>query len=302
MRAFLNSALLEQAARHLNLTREQITDVTPIKKGLTNRSFLLTAVGGRYVLRVPGEGTRQLIDRRQEAAVYDAIRGRGLCDDPLWLDPETGCKLTAYLEHSRVCDSENAADLERCMAKLRAFHRMHLEVGHRFDLFGQIEFYESLRMRPSVYPDYAETKARVLRMKPYIQANAAPYCLSHIDAVPDNFLFHPTRSGAEGLQLTDWEYAGMQDPHLDLAMFCVYSGYDRFQTDRLIDLYFEHSCEKALRIKIYCQIATAGLLWSNWCEYKKTLGVAFGSYALRQYEYARDYSRFTPEEWEAELR
>ena len=36
-------------------------------------------------------------------------------------------------------------------------------------------------------------------------------------------------------------------------------------------------------------MAVAGLLWSNWCEYKSALGVDFGEYALRQYDYAKDY-------------
>ena len=48
-------------------------------------------------MRVPGEGTERLIDRAQEAQVYRAIAGRGLCDDPVYLDPDTGFKITAFL-------------------------------------------------------------------------------------------------------------------------------------------------------------------------------------------------------------
>ena len=43
------------------------------------------------------------------------------------------------------------------------------------------------------------------------------------------------------------------------------------------------------RIKIYCYISVCGLLWSNWCEYKRTLGVEFGEYAIKQYWYAKHY-------------
>ena len=39
--------------------------------------------------------------------------------------------------------------------------------------------------------------------------------LTHIDAVPDNFLF--TRDG--DIRLIDWEYAAMQDPHVDMPCF-----------------------------------------------------------------------------------
>lgn len=92
----------------------------------------------------------------------------------------------------------------------------------------------------------------------------------------------------------------MQDPHVDIAMFCIYALYDRAGVDRLIDLYFEGACPRPTRIKIYCYIAACGLLWSNWCEYKRSLGVEFGEYSLRQYRYAKEYSRIVREELQHE--
>ena len=53
---------------------------------------------------------------------------------------------------------------------------------------------------------------------------------------------------------------------------------------------------KEIRIKIYCYIAACGLLWSNWCEYKRSLGVEFGEYSLRQYRYAKDYYKIVMDE------
>ena len=66
--------------------------------------------------------------------------------------------------------------------------------------------------------------------------------------------------------------------------------------DRLIAVYFTDGCNNATRIKIYCYIAACGLLWSNWCEYKRNLGVEFGEYSLRQYRYAKDYYRIVQDE------
>lgn len=102
---------------------------------------------------------------------------------------------------------------------VKKFHQMELTVDHEFDIFKQIEFYESLwEGAPSIYRDYQKTKENVLSLKPYIEAHAGKKVLTHIDAVPDNFLFCAGEDG-EQLQLTDWEYAGMQDPHVDIAMF-----------------------------------------------------------------------------------
>ena len=75
-----------------------------------------------------------------------------------------------------------------------------------------------------------------------------------------------------------------------------YSLYKKEQVDHLIDLYFEGNCDDRTRIKIYCYIAVCGLLWSNWCEYKRKLGVEFGEYSLRQYRYAKDYYKIVQQE------
>ena len=279
---------------------DEITDISVLKKGMTNRSFLFRVRDDRYIMRIPGEGTDRLISRPQEAAVYAAIRGKGLCDDPVFLDPASGYKITRYLPGARVCDARREEDLVRCMEKLRGFHAMKLQVPHRFDLFGQIVFYESLRPeKTSLYRDYDQTREAVFRLKPWLDVQEKDLCLTHIDAVRDNFLFYPSPDGSgEALQLLDWEYAGMQDPHVDLAMFAIYAFYDRGELDHLIDLYFEGSCPAETRVKIYAYVAVCGLLWSNWCEYKSSLGVEFGEYSLRQYRYAKDFCRLAEAERE----
>ena len=286
----LKTDAIRVISQALQAAKEEITHITVLKKGMTNRSFLFSCKGKKYIMRIPGEGTDRLIDRRQEALVYQTIREKGLCDEITYLDPENGYKITGFLEDARVCDPQDPDDTRRCMQRLRAFHEMRLTVGHDFDIFGQIEFYEHLWAgMPSAYRDYPRTKEQVFSLKPYIDAHAKDKVLTHMDAVPDNFLFVKNADGTEDILLIDWEYAGMQDPLVDVAMFCIYSLYDREQTDDLIDAYFPEGCRRQDRILIYCYIAACGLLWSNWCEYKRTLGIEFGEYSLRQYRYAKDY-------------
>ena len=300
----LKSEAIRTICDALHADMEEITQVTVLKKGMTNRSFLFSCKGKRYIMRIPGEGTTQLVDRRHEAAVYQAIREKNICDDIAYISPDNGYKITEYLADARVCNPEKAEDVRRCMQRLREFHELRLTVAHTFDIFGQIEFYESLwNGAPSIYKDYRQTKENVFSLRGYIDAHVQERVLTHIDAVPDNFLFVKRDDGSEEIRLIDWEYAGMQDPHVDIAMFCIYALYDRRQVDETIAAYFPGGCSEAVRLKIYCYIAACGLLWSNWCEYKWTLGVEFGEYSLRQYRYAKEYYRIvrdTLEQWESE--
>lgn len=292
----LKSDAIQIACVALKVEPKEITEITVLKKGMTNRSFLFTCKEKKYIMRIPGVGTDQLINRCQEAEVYQTIDGKHICDDIVYINPENGYKITEYLKGARVCNPLNYEDVIKCMEKLRAFHELKLRVNHEFDIFKQIEFYEMLwKGTPSIYKDYEKTKANVLSLKSYINECVTEKVLTHIDAVPDNFLF-VERDGKEEIRLIDWEYAGMQDPHVDIAMFCIYSLYNKQQIDRTIDAYFSEGCDSSIKIKIYAYVSICGLLWSNWCEYKRNLGIEFGEYSLRQYRYAKEYYRIVREE------
>ena len=270
-----------------NVDVDEIKNITVLKKGMTNRSFLFECQNKKYIMRIPGEGTDHLINRKEEADVYQALENRQICDDVLYMNPENGYKITAYLEDATNCDAENWDEVEACMTKLREFHELNLTVDHRFDIFGQIDFYESLwNGEKSYFKDYEKTKTAIFELKKWIDTLEKNETLVHIDAVPDNFLFTK-----DGIRIIDWEYAGMQDPHVDIAMFSIYSLYSKEQVDHLIDLYFKGEVSPVIRTKIYAYIASAGLLWSNWCEYKRSLGIDFGEYSLCQYRYAKEYSK-----------
>ena len=285
----IHAGELRYIAKALNAEVGDLTNFSPLAKGMTNRSYLFSCKNEQYILRIPGEGTDHLISREEEGKVYETIRGLGFCDDTVYMNPKNGLKVTKYLKGVRSCDPYNQDDLKKTMSLLHRFHDTKLKVSHTFKILEKIEFYESLwEDQPSIYPDYLETKRNILSLKDYVLKTRGELYLTHLDAVPDNFLFYPTEEG-EKLQLTDWEYAAMQDPHIDIAMFSIYSGYDLKHVDELIDIYFQGDCDKATRTKIYCYVASCGLLWSNWCEYKRILGVEFGEYALSQYNYAKNF-------------
>lgn len=293
----LENESLEVISKTLNCKNEDIKNIKTLKKGMTNRSFIFTVDSKKYIMRIPGEGTDKLINRKEEADVYNTIKGKNICDELFYINPDNGFKISSFVENSRVCDPYNFEDVEKCMKKLKHFHDMKLKVNHEFNIVKQIDFYESLWLEPkSIFDDYQQTKKNVLSLIPFVNKNKAESVLTHIDAVPDNFLFSK-KGKTENIQLIDWEYAGMQDPHVDIAMFCIYSLYDsKEEIDNVIDLYFENKCNINTRIKIYCYVALCGLLWSNWCEYKRQLGVEFGEYSLKQYRYAKDYFKIASKE------
>jgi CTP:phosphocholine cytidylyltransferase-like protein/thiamine kinase-like enzyme len=284
-----NSRIMETIAKVFDVPEKEIWDIQPLNLGMTNRSFTFVYNWTRYIMRVPGEGANDLVDRQNEYSVYKVISPLKICDDVVYIDADSGYKISAFLEEARVCDPLNTSDVSACMKKLREFHNMDLKVDHAFDVFERIDYYRRLwHDQNSVFPDYQTTEANIKRLREYIDSAPKKLSLSHIDSVSDNFLF-VWRNGKEEIRMIDWEYAGMADPHMDIAMFAIYALYDREQTDALIDCYFTEGCPDDIRLKIYAYVAVCGFLWSNWCEYKRHLGVEFGDYAIRQYLYAKEF-------------
>lgn len=291
----LKSEIIDIIKKSLNIDITQIKNIIVSKKGMTNRSFLFETDKGKYIMRIPGEGTDQLINRHEEGVVYQVIHDYHIADEVIYFNKDNGYKLTEFIPDSRVCDSSNDNDLMKCMRFLKNFHGLELKVDHYFDIFDKIEFYEKLRKNSdSLYDDYRQTKRKVYELKTIIDKLPKHIVLTHIDAVPDNFLIYKDND-EEKIKLIDWEYASMQDSDVDIAMFCIYSMYNKEQCDHLIDIYYENQCSVTTRLKIYCYIAICGFLWSNWCEYKYSLGVEFGEYSLAQYRYAKDFYKYVKE-------
>lgn len=287
-----NSSHLENEAIQIiedtfKIDKADIHSIHTLKKGMTNRSFIFTVKNKRYIMRIPGEGTDKLINRQEEYDVYEQIKEEPYTEKILYLNPKNGYKLSEFLEDTRNSRADNWQDVINCMNLLRRFHQQEHKVKHKFDIWKQIEFYDTLRNASSAYKDFMITKDNVLKLRTFIESNVYNWTLCHIDANADNFLINKE----DKIFLIDWEYAGMQDPDLDIAMFAIYAGYSKEQFDKLIDIYYQDKCDEITRYKIYAYAAVGGLIWSNWCEYKQSLGLDFGEYSLSQYRYAKEYSK-----------
>ena len=274
----------------LAASAQEITGLELLSKGMTNHLMSFYCRGKRYFMRLPGEGANQMIDRFQEESVYRAISGRDISDHVVYIDAASGYKISEFIEGGYTCGDRNEADIKRCFEHLKRFHEMKLSVEHRFNPFDKAEYYRTLWDEPSMFPDYEAVKAEVFSLQAIIDRCPKEECLCHIDSVCDNFLLTEER-----VYLIDWEYAGMCDPHIDIAMFAIYSGYSKEELDHLIDLYFDGNCDDITRLKIYCYVAASGFLWAVWCDYKKYMGVDFGEYTMVQYRYAKDFGRLAKE-------
>lgn len=276
--------ILEVIQSVFNIKNNDI-ELTPLKQGMTNDSFIFSLNNERYIIRVPGVNTEKIINRHEEYDVYQAIKDEEFVEPIVYIDRDKGYKISKFIENSHTVNPKDWNEINACLKRLKEFHNQSHRVEHYFDVFEHINYYESLMPNASKYEDYKETKKNIESLEPIIENLVKDWTLCHIDAVCDNFLVTENQD----VYLIDFEYAAMQDPDLDVAMFIVYSLFNRQEIDRIIDIYFEHQATPLKRYKIYSYIAIVGLLWSNWCEAKQDQELLNSSYAQQQYNYAKTF-------------
>ncbi len=280
---------------------EDILDIRVVKKGLTNRSFLFTVRGVKYIMRVPGEGTDYL-DRKWEYRIYELIKGKGFCEDNVFFDPDSGYKISRYLEGSRVCDDENPEEFSTVMRLGRRFHELNLKEGPPLDVYEAIRSFEDLWItKASRYRDYQQTRKSLWDMKPFVEKYSHEHCTCHGDLNPDNILITVRPDGTKQYDLIDWEYSALNDPLMDVAAFITYNPHKapKQYADSIIDAYYPEGCCRETRMLIYAYCALWAMYNSTFCEYKMQIGVEMEHFALTVYRHAKDFSRIFWDEYSA---
>lgn len=257
--------------------------------GMTNSSILIDVKSKKYIVRLPGKGSNELIDRKQEYRIYNFLHNIKYDNLTVFISPD-GMKITKCITNPRNCDPNKPTDVMACMTKLREFHELELRPNvEYFSLTANIDRYRELAKIRNHTPcqKYEEVYNRCLQIAAWIERLPRKCCLCQIDANPDNAVF----AGSSGIPtLIDWEYAGLQDPHVDIAMWATYCNYSIEQFNTIIHNYFRKDVDNDTRHKIYGYAALAGMLWYNWCIYKQNCGVTYGDYMRFQFEYADKYS------------
>jgi thiamine kinase-like enzyme len=224
----------ESAAEALGIAVTAVTDVMPIKHGLTNESWLVRTDSDAVVVRLGNIAEDELqIDRASEAAILDAVARVGIGADVLLNDRARRVLVTRYLgpawTHEEALRERN---VERIARLLQRLHEMTPPPGaHRVDLAASIAGYLDILATRRAESVLTIEGARRRAQDAIAALGASPVCLCHND------VHHLNVVDDGSLHLIDWEYAGIGEPLFDLASVCVYHRYNDVRTERLLGSY-----------------------------------------------------------------
>ncbi len=233
--------------------------------GLTNKVFRVQAEDQRFLLRIPGEGTEDYIDRRVEAHNARAAANAGVSANVLYFDSDSGLMLAEYIENCETMTAEGFRHHKDAAAEAgRLFSRLHNSgetFQFRFELFSMIDGYlTTLKKLNTELPDgYHKVVREAEPVREKLNQCPAPLAPCHCDPLAENFLYD-----GKNMWLVDWEYSGMNDPLWDLGDLSVEAGFNEEQDQQMLLAYCggEITADKQGRMVIYK--AMCDLLWTLW--------------------------------------
>ena len=272
----------------------QFADVSPDSYvstrlgGLTNLVYRVEIVGQKIIVRIPGAGTDDYIDRQVELHNAKAAAKAGISAQVLWASGETGVMISRCIDPSVTMTPDQFQSRKGSPARagiaLSRLHNSGEEFQFRFELFSMIDEYLGiLAGKDTNLPDgYDAVVTSAEPLKRVLADNPAKLAPCHCDPLCENFL-----DDGERMWIIDWEYSGMNDPLWDLGDLSVEAGFDDAQDMEMLRAYFgaDPSAAQIGRMVIYK--AMCDLLWTLWGLIQHADGNPaedFWAYATRRFD------------------
>lgn len=236
--------------------------------GLTNHTYKVTLADGRlFIVRIPGEGTEEMIVRGDEKVSTELACKLGIDAEVLYFG-EDGSKVTQYIPEAVTMSPMTMKEpehLKKAAEILKKLHGSNVDTGVPFEVFGMAAGYERIifENHVSMYSDYETVKKKVMEIKATVDE------LCNIKKVPchnDPLCENWVMSQGGRMYLVDWEYAGMNDGIWDLADVSIEASLDHPLDELLLTAYLGEKpstgdWKRFLANKLYVDY-----LWTLWAK------------------------------------
>ena len=234
--------------------------------GMTNHSYRVVRQDGQeYLVRIPGEGTEEMINRLDERKSTELACRLGIDSELLYFGDD-GQKIMRFIHDPQPMDGEVMKKPENLRQAAEIFHRLHtcgVDTGVRFEVFEMAELYERIIREGGVafYPDYEQVKGSVMEIKHAVDAEGeAPRVPCHNDSLMGNWVL----DGEGKLYLIDWEYSGMNEAMWDLSCLSIEADYGEENDEELLCAYYGRKPVTEEKKRFVAAKMYVDYLWTLW--------------------------------------
>lgn len=276
----------EMIKKSLGINEERIKEIIPVG-GMTNKNFKVKIDDEQYILRIPGNGTEEMISRKSEKHNSLIANELNIDTDILYFNDENGIKLSKYIDSAETINPKTAKREDNMLMIadiLKKLHTSNTLFDNEFNVFKKIEEYEKLLdlCKGKNYSDYNEVKEQVIKLEEKLNQIGFEIKPCHNDTVAENFV-----KDKERMYLIDWEYSGMNDPMWDIAAHILECEFNEDEEELFLSIYFNNEVKENHRARILIYKICQDFLWSIWTNIKEAKGDDFGSYGQDRYNRAK---------------
>jgi len=260
----------------------QENDIKDIKRtgGMTNFNFQVTVGEQIYIVRIPGRGTDELVNRENERKNLSFAASLGINPKHIYFDVTSGTKITKKIENATTLTPtlvKNPSIQQLVIDLFQTLHYAKTSMQNDFKLFTLMNHYERLvqKKKSLIWKEYEPFQSVIIDLKHYYLTNRpSELAPCHIDPSYTNFIIDDNHR----LFLIDWEYSGMFDPLWDLTAFSLECGLTEREEQQFLRAYFKREMTENDEKMILLYKIFQDYLWSLWTFYKESRGSEFGSY------------------------
>lgn len=234
--------------------------------GMTNHSYKITRNDGQeYLVRIPGDGTEEMINRFDERKSTELACKLGI-DSRLLYFGDDGRKVMQFIHDPQPMSEEVMKKKEIIHQAAEIFHRLHtcgVDTGVRFEVFEMASLYERIITEGGVafYDDYPEVKQTVMDIKAEVdQDGKAPRVPCHNDSLVANWVI----DGDGKLYLIDWEYSGMNEAMWDLSCLSIEADFSQENDVELLNAYYSREATIDEKKRFFAAKLYVDYLWTLW--------------------------------------
>lgn len=253
---------------------EDIINFRNVSEGMTNTSFIFRIDGIDYIYRHPGDGTENIINRKNEK--NSLIKAKEIGVDPTYIyaDVNEGWKISLFIPEFREPEYSSFEDSKKIISVLRKLHASEIKLDYGMKPWEDACDMEILlkQKNPNCFIEHEKLKNKIEILYKKTLDDGVNKCFCHGDTYKPNWMIKPDG----GVILIDWEYSGYSDPGIDVGYYIVDAMYDFEDAKRFINEYLKNDYTEIKFFHFMAYVAIIAYYWFVWAMYRESCGAPMG--------------------------
>lgn len=243
----------------------QCDEIDEIPGGLTNTSYKILSGDEIYVMRIPGVGTNEYIDRGIELNNMSKLNDLDIIPHIYYSNTDTGIIISKFIRNNRELNKDDLYNNElinQMNTSLAALHQSNRLFDDEFDIEVKIKEYQAvLKNMNCSYPDEVNVHLDLLEglLNETFKKYPKQLVPCHIDPKLSNFLLSDGK-----IYMIDWEYSGNADLYFDLANMTLTNELSEEQERLFLESYTRCSKIDFIEEKYILYKILTDYLWIFW--------------------------------------